>query len=48
LLFLYLAAILSPSSCKVYTNFVGIHVAPLVCWDIEFPEPARILALRGK
>eukprot|EP01087_Luapelamoeba_hula_P008780 TRINITY_DN2220_c0_g2_i1.p1 TRINITY_DN2220_c0_g2~~TRINITY_DN2220_c0_g2_i1.p1 ORF type:complete len:306 (-),score=78.12 TRINITY_DN2220_c0_g2_i1:23-940(-) len=25
----------------------GVKVTILICWDIEFPEPARVVALRG-
>ncbi len=28
-------------------NFKGIQTSILICWDIEFPEPARELALKG-
>lgn len=28
-------------------DFMGIKVSMLICFDIEFPEPARILATKG-
>jgi predicted amidohydrolase len=31
----------------VVVDLAGRHVAPLICFDIEFPEPARQVTLAG-
>jgi predicted amidohydrolase len=36
-----------PGDALVIVRLAGLAVAPLVCFDIEFPEPARQLARAG-
>jgi predicted amidohydrolase len=37
----------SPGSELFLVDLAGRRVAPLVCFDVEFPEPARQLAVAG-
>jgi predicted amidohydrolase len=37
----------SPGGSYLVTTLAGVAVAPLVCYDLEFPEPARALAAAG-
>ena len=37
----------SPGSELLLVDLAGRRVAPLVCFDVEFPEPARQLAVAG-
>lgn len=37
----------SPGSELLLVELAGRRVAPLVCFDVEFPEPARQLAVAG-
>jgi predicted amidohydrolase len=40
-------SVFSPGEEFVHFEVAGIHVGLLTCYDIEFPEPARSLALAG-
>jgi len=35
------------SSPPEIINFEGWKVAVIICYEIEFPEPARVLAIQG-
>jgi len=37
----------TPGGHYVVAGLLGLRVAPLICYDIEFPEPARTVALAG-
>lgn len=35
------------AACPPLVSFMGVQVGLLVCWDVEFPENCRALALQG-
>ena len=37
----------TPGREYVVAGLAGLRVAPLICYDLEFPEPARAVALAG-
>lgn len=40
-------AVFVPGDALVVVELAGRRVAPLICYDVEFPEPARALARAG-